>query len=157
VNATTAGWSAATVEAWILTELAPGEEGKIVDWIGPNTTSEISLFVDDATAAFKSGVGNVNLLTSSIVLGGKWHHGVVVVTASSASVYVDGKLESTMGLSFPARPAAGGVFAIGVDYDAPDSGFTVDPQECFKGRIAEVAIYDHVLTPERVAAHYNTR
>jgi large repetitive protein len=156
-NSMTAAWSATTLEAWINSELAPGKEGKVIEWISTASSAELSFFIDDTSGALKGGVGNVDLATSTIVLAPAWHHAVFVVSSTTASIYVDGKLEATVAVPFPARPASG-IFAIGADYDeGPDGTPSLDPAAWFKGRIAEVAVYDHVLTPERIAAHFAAR
>jgi hypothetical protein len=162
VNATTAAWTAYSVEAWVFPEVPAGSQGLIVEWFGNTaaTSSSIAfgLFVDDATGALKVNIGPDVILTSSGgAATGKWKHGVVVVSGSNATFFVDGLLQSTLpSASIPARPAAG-VFAIGADFDWGDGGLVQNAKEGFRGRIAEVAVYDHVLPPDRIAAHFRAR
>jgi hypothetical protein len=157
VNATTASWKSATVEAWIASEVMVGVEGRIVEWRGKPPESEVSLFVDNASASTKAIVGNTTLVSTTVVVGAQWHHVALVATATSAAMYIDGVLEATQAAAFPALPTSG-VFAIAADFDNPnDAGLVADMDESFKGRIAEVAVYDHALTPARIAAHASAR
>jgi hypothetical protein len=76
-----------------------------------------------------------------------WIHHVGTFTASNLCVYINGVQKHCFAPAYgPAENS-----------NALTIGGTADGFGYFNGAIDEVAIYDHVLTPERVAAHYDAR
>jgi hypothetical protein len=117
----------------------------------------VSLFVDNATVSTKAIAGTTTLVSSTVVLGAQWHHVALVMTPTMATIYVDGVVEASQAAVFPSLPTKG-VFAISADYDPlNDGGLVADMDESFKGRLAEVAVYDHALAAERILAHFDAR
>jgi putative membrane-bound dehydrogenase-like protein len=121
---------------------------------------------DEVSAWEKLGVGGTqhpslagrlflhNGVEPSRILGGHttlakqgWHHVVFVREGSKVKVYLDGRpepeIQGDMQAGFPGKGSR--LFLGG----GPDSAYT------WEGKLDELAIYDHVLRPEDVTAHYN--
>jgi hypothetical protein len=84
-------------------------------------------------------------------MDGAWHHGVLTLTGTVATIYVDGTVDYTGAL---ARAAAQtGVAAIGRNpfYAAGN------PLGFFNGASDDLAIYPRVLPATEILAHYNAK
>jgi hypothetical protein len=81
-----------------------------------------------------------------IISGQQWHHVVCVLTATGATLYVDGVSDTTV--TATRSTASGGPVGIGYEIIGPTF---------FNGSIDEVAIYPIPLTAAQVAAHYAAR
>ena len=154
-------WNAMTFELWFSTSLVPGEEGSLFEVAGPKGNDNIAVFIDTPSQALKvkiNNAGNTTFTTTPTVLGGMWHHMALVITATSTILYLDGL--SIGGLNDAGIPTipVGGLFGVGVDYDySADAGPIIDPGNAYKGRIAEVVLYDHVFALERIVAYVVVR
>ena len=105
--------------------------------------------------------GSIDPISSSTpVNDGNWHYAVLTGSATSQSLYLDGKLVGTL---------SGQISQESADYDTVGAGFwsgwpeavsetsptiTTDPYAHFDGSIAEVAIYPHALGVPAIADHY---
>ncbi len=155
--ASAASWTGMTMEGWAASELAPSAEGYVFAFHSAGAVDLASLYIDDVAGALKMRSSNVNAptLTSFIPVAGVYYHLAATFDRNTVSLYVDGKNVLT-GAAFPLNPANFVHFGVGCDLAIPDGG-TLTGTDCFVGRIAEVAIYDKVLTPERIAAHAAAR
>jgi hypothetical protein len=139
--------TALTLELWFRTAAPITGGGKSVilrsRWYG----YEVSL---DALSRLTASVCLQDLtcpvITSpSVAVDGTWHHVVVTKDQSFMSLYYDNVLVGAAASAGPAYYAGGG---IAIARDGDNSGYY------FNGYVDEVAVYDHVLTPSRVQAHY---
>ena len=111
-----------------------------------NGNQGISLLRNGGGDDLLFGIPSAGLLAPGALTPNTWRHVVGTVTAQGyARLYVDGQLV-TEGQAQPVATTPRGLGYIG------KSDWNQDP--AFAGSIDEVALYDHPLTPERVATHY---
>ncbi|MFM7204352.1 MAG: LamG-like jellyroll fold domain-containing protein [Myxococcota bacterium] len=144
--------TAATFEFW-MKSLDKSKNGTPYSYLTSTTTNTNDYLIYDYQnlALYVNG----SAITSGQVLtDGNWHHVVVTWNSSdgAARVYVDGvvKLQSTIAKG--AVIAGGGVAMLGQEQDC--AGGCFEASQAFIGVIDEVALYNVVLTPERVLAHF---
>ncbi|MEV0675010.1 signal peptidase I [Actinosynnema sp. NPDC050436] len=89
-------------------------------------------------------------LASGYLSNGAWQHVAVVVSASTAQVYVNGKASPAAALRVPGLS----VPASRVSFAGPEGAPADKP---YKGTLDEVALYPRALTAAQVQAHYNAR
>jgi hypothetical protein len=81
---------------------------------------------------------------STVLLPNKIHHLVATFDGTTVRMYVDGQLDGAQAVT--------GILQTST---APlDIGRRPDAMRYWQGLVDEVAVYDHVLSPERIAAHY---
>lgn len=85
-----------------------------------------------------AGAGSLN--------DGAWHHRVDVVDGTNYHVYIDGAL-----LQSGTTPVGGTAVPVWV---ALGANYSTIPHQHFAGWLTKAALYDSVLSAERVAAHY---
>lgn len=88
----------------------------------------------------------------------QWHHLVAVVTAATATLYVDGVLD--LSAAHDPYPALVVPAQIGLGYDDPskDAAPGVNPSVGhYSGWLDEIAIYEHALTQTQIANHFAQR
>ncbi|WP_206067675.1 LamG-like jellyroll fold domain-containing protein [Nonomuraea composti] len=105
---------------------------------------------------FWSG-GTIAPMTSPVAVNdGRWHHAVLSAMGSAQTLYLDGKAVATLSNQTPDH--LGLTFnQIGAAYaTTPGSwpGWGTTPRRFYSGTIDEVALYQHPLGPEQVAAHH---
>lgn len=98
------------------------------------TTSARELYAKDGTDGFPPLANHV-------------YHLVGTYDGATMRFYIDGKLNNTM-------PVSGRITGYTPQDGMGIGGEYVDVNPVFHGRIGEVAIYDHVLSSDRIAAHY---
>ena len=136
-------------EAWFNTTTTNG--GKIIGF--GNTQSGTSSSYDrhvymetSGQLTFGTWTGQTNLATSpNRYNDGKWHQVVATQGADGMKLFVDGQLVATNGQT--QAQAYTGFWRVG-----GDTNWCC--QAWFAGSIDEVAVYDSVLSPARVLAHY---
>jgi hypothetical protein len=140
-----------TLEAWIRTTSTAG--GKILGFgnasTGISTTYDRHLYMDGAGRVF-FGVSYLNqrrtLQSGAGLNNGAYHHVVATLGPAGMELYIDGvrvgsRADTTFGPNYYGYWRLGG--------DATWAG-----AQYFNGRIDEVAVYQSVLAPARIAAHY---
>jgi hypothetical protein len=88
------------------------------------------------------------VISPTPVNDGEWHHIVGTFTSGEQNLYVDGVEVATSARAGTITYRTNGEWCIGA---RTEEGFNYR----MVGDLASVAIYDHVLTPERVTAHFN--
>jgi hypothetical protein len=138
-----------TLSAWFKTTASyggPGSEGTLISYLssgGGNDDSVLSVVTNkvgwsDFTDDDQYGTSTVN--------DGNWHQAVVVVTASTQKIYVDGVLETTTSNAYSA----------GTSFSSATIGRRANAaQRFFNGNIDEVAIWNSELSATDVTAIYN--
>jgi len=97
--------------------------------------------------AFVGAFGSSEYIGSSVdVLDGQWHHAVMTVSGQTLRVFVDGQERNSGGISGTGGLGAGTTLHIGSQANGANY---------FNGDIAEVAVYNHALTPARIAARFD--
>ena len=97
--------------------------------------------------------GGVNVFSRRNYLSGVWHHVVGQNNGGDAQLFIDGALVGMSGAAeggstTPCRLLVGRLKLEPVDQkDARP----------FEGRIGELAVYDHPLTPEEIRRHAQSR
>lgn len=138
-----------TVEFWVRADSWASAPG-IVVFEDTGAYSAYAVTIDGGGQAFitwGSVTGSVGSDLSSALSTGAWHHVVAVRDSGSARarIYLDGVLDIETVLPVPrASTTSGSLFVAARDL----SSVFLD------GRIAHVAIYNKVLSPDRIAAHY---
>jgi PKD repeat protein len=138
-----------SVEAWFNTTTTGG--GKIVGFgdakTGTSSNYDRHVYLDPSGRLnFGVWTGQANVITSSRLYNdGAWHHVVASQGAGGMTLTVDGQVVGT-NPNTAAQPYTG-YWRVGGD--TPWAGNTY-----FAGTVDEVAVYDHVLTLDRIRNHY---
>jgi RHS repeat-associated protein len=96
--------------------------------------------------------GQPPMASAGSVNDDQWHHVVLSGADTTQTLYLDGGQVATRGtpIDTSAMPYAQIGYAQGTNWlNAPGNGWTG-----FTGQIADVAVYQHPLSSDRVAAHY---
>lgn len=149
----TAAWS---LEAWVYLTSTPdrtGIIGEIFTGSGDNVLYELGFGINSGTANSNPTVGYYTGSAWKAVAGSPlslnaWHHLVGTWDGAKLSLFIDKDLAASAAQS-PGPTAGVDGFYIGRLHGVSGG------LEYFPGRIDEVAVYDHALSPDRVAAHYN--
>ncbi|MBI9061117.1 MAG: PKD domain-containing protein [Marinilabiliaceae bacterium] len=127
------GTNARTIMAWIKTT----QKGKAIAAWGKAATSTKWAFRLEATGVLRLEPGGGNIIGSTNVADGEWHHVVCVFSddgtpdVSDVKLYVDGALEAAVPASVTINTIAGGEVKIGND----------QMNRKFSGQMADVRIY----------------
>lgn len=153
-----ANYSNATIAAWVKSNEGGGKVQTVVSIRRNGGTGGLALRTKDVGSAMgrsavgfnRTGRSGVNAMApGAYVTDGRWHLILATSTAKTASIYVDGRLNSTTTFKEgnTASTISGGIL-IGKEflYDAKD-GFET---RSYTGVIDEVYIYDRTLTPQEV-------
>jgi hypothetical protein len=134
------------VEAWIRLTIPPDSLGRGIVGQSDGNDSFI-LFLFQAEIYFEVRLGATRHYVANGLSVNEWHH-IVAQTNSMTGVEmsIDG-VRSTAAISNGTTPLAAQDFFVGAEKDSTDP---IGPD----ARVAEVALYDHVLTPERITQHY---
>jgi len=154
-------WNAVTVEAWVYARvLAPQAV------VGP-TDFNFQAIVEPTDQSFvhfqlhppcrvedecgdvvyvDSGTRAVLLPVITPILPPAWHYVVMTGQSGGSKIYVDGVEQGSNSGTFTSITAVNSL-RIGSGYRGG---------RFFNGRIADVAIYNHALTPDQIAVHYKT-
>lgn len=140
-----------STEAWFRTTTTRG--GTIVGFgnsrTALSTTSDRQVFMrDDGTVAFRTGTGATSTVLASPTAynNGAWHQVVATQGPAGMTLYVDGLPVASNAVTTAASYT--GYWRAGAD---PTGGST---SAYFGGTLDELAVYDTVLSPARVADHY---
>jgi hypothetical protein len=154
------GSSPKSIEAWVKYASGPPNATQwYVGGIGGGTDSFELKFeyggniagIDQTDIEIFNGGSNVyfNPVSNAILWDNNWHHVVITQDGSSYTGYLDGQaLTISNNLAGTISVAGTSVWIGGF---AINNGFNR-----FPGQIDEWAIYDHVLTPAQVIAHYQS-
>ncbi|RXZ71955.1 PKD domain-containing protein [Agromyces albus] len=144
-----------STELWFKTTTLTG--GKLIGYgnssSGTSTSYDRHVYMlNNGRLAFGTHPGIARTITTTATYrNGGWHHVVASQGWDGMKLYVDGQLVGT-------RPentsqAFNGFWRVGGDNL---SGWPERPvTDYFSGQIDEVAVYDRVLTPQEVTAHYS--
>lgn len=143
-----------SVEAWFNTTSTSG--GKIVGFgsssEGTSSSYDRHIYINGSGAvSFGVYPGQVKSLTSATGYNnGQWHHVVGTLGPDGISLYIDGRKISSDPSATSAQDYSG-YWRIGGDSVSswPSAG-----SQYLAGSIADVAVYDHVLTRDDVDAHW---
>ncbi|MFE6050517.1 LamG-like jellyroll fold domain-containing protein [Kitasatospora sp. NPDC056446] len=119
-----------------------------------NTVPDLYVGSDGKLRGLFYGINGSPITTANAVTDGSWHHVVLSASQGSQSLYLDGVLVGT---------GAGGVNHLDMDRLTLGGGYVGNwpagngGWSWLTGQIDEVAIYQHPLSAERVAAHYQAR
>jgi hypothetical protein len=142
-----------SVEAWINTTTPPsGPYTAAVIFAVHNPFGYILQVGSEGKVSFGHYYAEDNSSTATVVspdsvLDGNWHYVVGTKDGSTLDLYVDGARVAGASDSRPLAYGNGSSAAIANDPNC-DCGSN------FTGRIAELAVYDHALSPQQVQAHY---
>lgn len=130
----------ATVEAWLKTTDTVGHLDVVSNRFAAANTS---FFVNGGVAYVwtTSGVAGIQPIANGV-----WHHVVWIVDGATATMYVDGGLDST-----GAHVRATQTDRVALAYDSLSAG------GFFPGSLQDVAIYPRALSAAEIAAHYALR
>ncbi|MBI4174141.1 MAG: hypothetical protein HY517_00725, partial [Candidatus Aenigmarchaeota archaeon] len=147
-NSLNLGVGGYSISAWFKTS-AIGKSEDIVDKGTLSAQYQFTILSNDRLfSSTWAGAGQFNIYGSSNVSDGRWHHGVVAISADglTGKIYVDGVLDNTSTSSTAYNTDNTGNLLVGADW-AKASGF-------FNGTIDEVKIFNRTLTAAEVYAEY---
>jgi hypothetical protein len=140
-----------SLEAWIQPTNPDGNYHEIGSrWRQPSDREGYTWFVTNNDFAFERDSGETgsdqNQIAANGVLGSGWSYVVATYDGQTMAIYVNGApMGSTSStLSLP-------IVDVGAIIGAANGSPVATP---FNGNIDEYAVYDHALSPDRVAAHY---
>ncbi|GAB4084723.1 hypothetical protein GCM10028784_13530 [Myceligenerans cantabricum] len=144
-----------SIETWFRTTTAGG---KLVGFgnrgsRSTSTTADRHLYVD-STGRLVLGVrpGATRTVTSPTpVTDGAWHHAAGTLGPDGLRLYLDGELVA-VDTDVTGAQSYNGYWRVGGDN--LDGWSPTSPNRNFTGDIDEVAVYEHVLTPEQVSLHH---
>lgn len=87
-------------------------------------------------------------VSSNAFAAGVWHHVVAIRTTNAMSLYIDGELQRTI--------AAAGNPDYSRNFVPEIGGNSGNSRDVFGGKIDEVCIFNHALSPDEVLALYKT-
>jgi hypothetical protein len=138
-----------TLSAWFKTTASyggPGSEGTLISYISSGGGGDDSVLSVVTNKVGWSDFTDDDQYGTSTVNDGNWHQAVVVVTATTQKIYVDGSLETTTSNSYSA----------GTSFSSATLGRRANAaQRFFNGNIDEVAIWNSELSATDVTAIYN--
>ncbi len=146
------GTTSFTISAWIKTT-SNGTTIYIIDKKDdyPSNTAGYVLALSQGRPAFgvANGTSNASSFTSTTVKDGLWHLVTVVMNRPTdiASLYIDGKLNTTWDLSNP-----GGNFNSSQPFEIGRQNSNIN---YFPGQIDDVRIYNYALSPQQIKLLYN--
>ncbi|MFG3224008.1 LamG-like jellyroll fold domain-containing protein [Kitasatospora sp. NPDC048194] len=119
-----------------------------------NTVPDLYVGTDGKLRGMFFGASGGPITTTSTVTDGSWHHVVISASQGTQSLYLDGTLVGTVSgtvnhLDMDRVTVGGGYLG---NWPAGKGGWS-----WLNGQIDEVAFYQHPLSAERVAAHYQAR
>ncbi|WP_157849764.1 LamG-like jellyroll fold domain-containing protein [Streptomyces novaecaesareae] len=119
-----------------------------------NTVPVLYVGTDGKLRGMFFGANNGPITTAGTVTDGSWHHVVISAAQGTQSLYLDGALVGTASgtvnhLDMDRVTVGGGYLG---NWPAGNGGWS-----WLTGQIDEVAIYQHPLSADRVAAHYQAR
>lgn len=141
--------SQSTIEAWVRPDSIPG--GGIAGLLTANgwAPGRVHLNLNGSTFEYAVNGGTPTATVSALetIIPGNWYHLVVTndTLAGETKIYLNGTESPDTGDQIGQAVVFG---VTGLQIGAWDGG------RLFDGRIDEVAVYDRVLSPERVAAHF---
>ncbi|MEA2506682.1 MAG: hypothetical protein QOH48_1300 [Actinomycetota bacterium] len=150
---TKTSWSKGyTLEAWVMTTTTSAEE-HILAFNTKSGANGLAIFRDEPTNKFKfhecESSSCATAYSKTTPVAGKIYQVVVTVNGSNrAHLYVNGSSQASF--TSKARPLQNGFFTIGAEYDCCPT-----PTSFWKGKIDEVAVYNHALTATQVASQWN--
>ncbi|MBO2454544.1 hypothetical protein J4573_46175 [Actinomadura barringtoniae] len=105
---------------------------------------------------FYTGSVTTPITSSAFVNDAKWHHAVLSATGSTQTLYLDGAVAGTLSNATPNHPTLtynqiGAAYATNL---GSGTSWGSTPKRSYAGSIDEVAIYQHPLDKNQVAAHY---
>lgn len=134
-----------TLETWVYLEASTSDRGIISRSSSGALTDAYGFYIHGTDLIFHIGSYTTQRATtpmSSLPLN-TWHHLVGTYDLQTIRLYLDGVEVGSY--DYSSAITGGGNLRIGEYFAAPD---TTDM------RVSAVALYDKVLTPERIAAHY---
>ncbi|MET8629108.1 LamG-like jellyroll fold domain-containing protein [Kitasatospora sp. NPDC004669] len=119
-----------------------------------NTVPVLYVGTDGKLRGMFFGATNGPITSAAAVTDGSWHQAVISAAQGTQSLYLDGTLVGTASgaanhLDMDRVTLGGGYLG---NWPAGNGGWS-----WLTGQIDEVAVYQHPLTAERVAAHYQAR
>ncbi|MFE7488598.1 LamG-like jellyroll fold domain-containing protein [Kitasatospora sp. NPDC057541] len=119
-----------------------------------NTVPALYVGSDGRLRGWYYGISDGPITSSAAVTDGSWHHAVLSAGQGTQSLYLDGALVGTL---------AGTVNHLNMNRTYLGGGYVGNAPggnggwSWLNGQLDEVALYQHPLTAERVAAHYQAR
>ncbi|WP_298862254.1 PKD domain-containing protein [uncultured Microbacterium sp.] len=141
-----------TIEAWVRTDANGGPGGKMVGFgnaqTGLSSNYDRHIYMEpNGRITFGVYPGSTQTITSSGSYNdAKWHYVVATLSDSGMSLYVDGVRVAQR------TDVYSGQYYYGYWRVGGDS--TWGGNTYFKGYLEDVAVYDSVLSPQSIAAHY---
>lgn len=146
-----AGAQPFSIEAWVRASSTSGYLGVASreDTSGGPPSEGYIVFVspDDGVFGFQrlDGASLTSITSTSVASASSYVHLVATYDGGQMTLYVNGMQEITQTATFSIA-GAGNDFVVGAEAGGAEA--------FFDGALDEVAVYDHVLTAERVTAHY---
>ena len=137
-----------TLSAWVKGDPLMNEWARILDK-GYFSGYELGRTGFASTIGFTYLNSDPTFSSTSSLIDNTWHHVAVVKSGGTASLYIDGILQSSIVVNLGAPT---NTFPMFIGYN-PGEGI----RGHWKGQLDEVRIYDRALTPGEVQGNFNAR
>jgi hypothetical protein len=147
------GISPFSLEAWAFhatIPTAPGFQVYVMDQTRDlNPLDGYGLVLSNTVGVYleRSAGGSNRLTPRQLIAPGTWHHVVGTYDGATLSLYIDGVFASSTANVITPVDSTGSLPYLG-------SQSTPTPTGLMQGVLDEIAVYDHVLSAERVAEHH---
>ena len=155
------GTESFSIEFWVKTPVLPSGENQVVIgrydsgtgmmwWAGLHgrTTGDAGKVQFSLTDTSGATPVSREIIGSTVLDPGTWHHVVVIRDGNQNSIYANGVLEATLEWGF-SDGFSSGVAALNIGWLNRSAGFHLS------GWIDELALYNRALTPDEVTTHFN--
>jgi hypothetical protein len=140
-----------SIECWVSPELDGKSRSIMSKWQQPPMSQGWDLYYEDTRIVVtrETQAGSDALFTDAILGDNAYHHIVATYDGAMLAMYLDGRRENTVAATY-VLPNIPQNMLIGAG-----NGNPAQQDQDMKGRIDEVAFYDHALMPDRVKAHFD--
>ncbi|MBI1375608.1 MAG: LEPR-XLL domain-containing protein, partial [Phycisphaera sp.] len=148
--------TALTAEMWVRGTTANNTgQPSFFSYAVSGSDNEFLTFINGTVAIWIDGLQMTTSLSKAAVLDGDWHQLAVTWASATgvATLYFDGAVADTItGFKTGASLTQTGTFIVGQEQDSVGGGFSSTQK--FRGDVDELAIYDHVLSDDRILQHF---
>jgi hypothetical protein len=138
--------SALTLTGWIYSGYEGGGEAYPISHGNWDNRWKISLANNTLRFTVKTNIGIADLDTKTLLNNGEWYHFAIIYTGTDLEIYLNGQLDSFL-------PFTGEIAT--TSYDLVLGKARPDQEFYFKGRLDDITLFNHALSPTNVKDMYD--